>query len=372
VIITFRFSTIINRLRGEWAALTQQIHHGCAAATTNSPVPRVETITQKPKQYRKPPVPPTLDFDLSEALRLRGEGWSNRHIARKFDCSKDTVRTRLRDYDSAVEAARPKPVPPSVPVVSPVKPPVTVIPTPQIEFTNGTVPPEIAAALVAAAPEPTPVPHSLPNIAPEPVDNLEGLRAYWKVRGRAEYEPPSRFFLVNGADNVQYGTGSEQFVVGVDQWRKEYQRLAIFQHAEKIWVLLDATQDNRAFLASIVSDIWLRERCMVCRITSGGVLVVFQSRMTWHRMYQGRMLPLADEAFEKLHCFIPCPQSNHVQEHEKLLEPAPTPEQMSQTGGEHPLYGGSGYGRLPSVDTYFTPEQKRQITNGDRSGGFAF
>jgi hypothetical protein len=358
MIITFRFSTIINRLRGEWAAVTQQILHSFAAATTNSPVPHVETKKQKPKPYRKPPVPPTLDFDLPEALRLKDDGLSNRHIARKFNCSKDTVRNRLRDYHARIGASKP------VPAITPVDPPPAVPVT-----AEPSLPP--AATSVAAAP-PTVAPMDV--TPPDPVSNLEGLRGYWKQRGRTQNEPPPRFFLVNGADNVQYGTGSEQFVVGVDQWRKEYQRLAIFQQAEKIWVLLDATQDNRAFLASIVSDIWLRERCIVCRIASGGVLSIFQSRFTWHRMYRNSSLSLADEAFEKLDRFIPCPQSNHVQELEKLLEPALTPEQMNQIGGAYPTYGGvmSGtYGAPADPLAHLTDEQRRQITSGDRSCGMA-
>ena len=248
--------------------------------------------------------------------------------------------------------ASPKPEPsPAAPAA-----PVTSKPVEQ--------PPKPAAMPVAEPVRP-------PEPPPQPITNYDALVEYWRFRGRNDFKPDvSRFFLVNGAANVAFATGSEQLAYGIDSWHRDYRKLEVFQKAERIWVLLDAAEDNRAFLLSIAGDIWIYERCMVVRIERGSLLHVFQSRIGWHRTYppQAYGVAVADKAFEESNRFIPVPQPNHVRELDALLEPPKPPDVPQVIGG----YGYGGYGADGDLRPWLTPEEKRKIDGGDRGCGFAF
>jgi hypothetical protein len=242
-----------------------------------------------------------LDFNLTEALRLRAEGWSNRKIARKMNnVSRETVRVRLREYDAAqVKAvttkpipAAPKPAPPAVTQSVPAPSPVTPVAT---------------RAIVTPS-------------APSPITNFDELAARWKARYGGKFPLDLTHFFIVRSPHVQFGLGSEQPVIGIDRWHSEYRTLGMFQPPTKFWVLVnaeDGSQINRAWLSSIAADVWLRERCMVARITHG-LLSVFQSRYSAHRQYPPQAFgkALADDTFERQFKFEPMPLHSH---HELLV-----------------------------------------------------
>lgn len=350
--IKSKFFNIIKQLRSEWTPVTRWIHHGNAAITTKSPVAAsvplpsgdfvAETIMRESKPHRKPPVPPTLDFDLSEAFRLRGMGWSNRHIARKFDCSKDTVRNRLMEYDARKQAQQPKPpIPatapalraPSIPAPAAPKPPAPVQDTKR----TGCAPDWTFAPTEKLPPAPSDEPVPVPVTPPEPIYNYKAIVAYWAARGVPDFVPDTRcFLLVRGQQNVAYATNCEQLCVGIDQWYKAYRDLEAFQDAERIWVILDPREDNRAFLQTLAADIWVRERCMIVK---GEVPCICKCRLLWERAHRSSLpsgliwLQAAWSDFEKVHNFIPIPAPNCTAQLEALLSPPPKPEEPVKLGG---------------------------------------
>ena len=248
-----------------------------------------------------------LDFDLPEALRLRALGWGNRRIARQMNnIGKDTVRTRLKAYD---ERQNKQPVikQPSIPPSTPHTDSHTAVPT-------------------VALPDLTP-PSARSLTVPEPVTNLAELAARRRAHGLTTPLDLTHVFLTR-PDHVKYGLGSEQPVIGFDHYRDEYRALGIFQPPTKFYVLVnaeDGSDVNSEWLASIASDIWLRERCLVHRITMGGALGVFQSRYGDQKRYPVRTYGagLADQTFEQTFKFVPCPQSNQVELLSELTKDVP-------------------------------------------------
>src|ERR1035437_557898 len=72
--------------------------------TPNLPLDASPTDTPSPKRSR-PPAPRTVDFNLPEAVRLAALGYGYRKIARALgNCSHETVRTKLREYEARIEA----------------------------------------------------------------------------------------------------------------------------------------------------------------------------------------------------------------------------------------------------------------------------
>jgi hypothetical protein len=145
-------SRIFNAFKRLRSKVTEQTGHitgvctvGAARAAVQPPdLPPTKRAVKFSKAFLQNQQP--LDFNLTEALRLRSRGWGNQRIARTMNnVSRETVRQRLRKYDefaAAVKAAAetlkaktapaaPKPTPavvtPSVPT-----PPVTpFMPTPK-------------------------------------------------------------------------------------------------------------------------------------------------------------------------------------------------------------------------------------------------
>jgi hypothetical protein len=226
-----------------------------------------------------------LDFNLTEALKLRAEGWSNGRIARKMNnVSVWTVRRRLMAYDAA---QMPKPAPAAE--------------APQQAEDNKKVA-ETKPIHNQNTIETKPVPVTVPL----PVTNLAELRN----------QPDTTNVFIVRPESVKYGLGSEQPCIGFDIWHDEYRLLDMFQKPSKFWILVNAEDGsavNRRWLESIAADIWLYERCSVLRIEHGGVLSVLQARYdTQHRYpWQSCGSKLADEIFETVFNFVQCPQPNH-------------------------------------------------------------
>jgi hypothetical protein len=336
---------VFNRLRGETSVQNTSEHRSEHPLTPNvSPIsPPVAT----PK--RNVGGRPSVDFNLVEALRLRDMGWSNRKIARKMNnVSKDTVRNRLMEYDARKQAQQPKsPIPATAPALKAPSMPAPVAPKPPapVQDTKRTgfapdwtfVPPEQWPP--DSPDEPVPVPVT----PPEPIDNYEAIVAYWASRGVPDFVPDTRcFFLVRGQQNVAYATNCEQLCVGIETWHTEYRDLDEFTTAERIWVILDPREDNRAFLQPLAADIWIRERCM---IVTWEVPSICKYRLLWERAHRSPLplgliwLKAAWSDFEKVHNFIPIPAPNCTEQIEALLAKPREPEQPINLGGGYPMAG---------------------------------
>jgi hypothetical protein len=263
----------------------------------------------------------SLDFNLTEALRLRALGWGNRKIARKMNgVSRETVRKRLRDYDAAqVKAAKPKPIP-AAPQHE------------QQQSSNNQI--ETASNSNRNQSETKPVTLKVPP----PVTNLAELTARRQARGLENYPLNMTQVFIVRPEHVKYGLGSEQPCIGFNAWHPEYRMLEIFQTPVKFWVLVNAEDGaavNRSWLDSIAADIWLYERCKVLRIEHGCVLSVFQARFGTHRRYPGQAYGarLADDTFEGQFNFEPMPLRSHVQELDALSKDAvPTAVPVAYSG----------------------------------------
>jgi len=170
-----------------------------------------------------------------------------------------------------------------------------------------------------------------------PIYNYEAVVAYWASRGLPDFVPDTRrFFLVRGQQNVAYATNCEQLCVGIETWHKEYRDLEGFTTAERIWVILDRREDNRAFLQSLSADIWVRERC---RILVSDVPSICKYRLLWERARRSPFPPSslvwlqADWSdFEKAYGFHLMPQPNHTELIAQMLKP-PEPEKPSAFRG---------------------------------------
>ena len=192
-------------------------------------------------------------------------------------------------------------------------------------------------------PDPPDEPVPVPVTPPEPIDNYEAIVAYWAWRGVPDFVPDTRcFFLVRGQQNVAYATNCEQLCVGMETWRKEYRDLDGFQSAERIWVILDPREDNRAFLQSLAADIWIRERCMIVRWE---VPSICKYRLLWERAHRSPLpsgliwLQAAWSDFEKVHKFIPISAPNCTEQLEALLAKPREPEQPARFDGGYLMPG---------------------------------
>ena len=337
--LTLLISNIYKRLYIRTAALTTGL---TTVTVEQQPHNNPSNAVRKPKGGRKP-----IEFNIVEAMHLRRQGWSYRRIAWKMHVATMTVRARLIALESA---SLPLPVQAPVPVLSPIQQAPATVQNPRESPPVAPKP----SALPVAAPKPlatpvlvqqAPTPAQSPsNALAQPIDNAEELirRHPWLVEVDQSWR--TQIFLVNSANplNLQYASNNGQHCVALTRWHEDYRRLAVFKDAKHIWVVLDPNDDNDAFLGSIVSDIWLREKCLVARVDS--VLDVTKYKTTNHKMFVG--------TFEHVFKFVACPQPNHTAVIAKLLEKPPAkPAQFSQPsfGGLEPwMPGGCGY--APSAD----------------------
>ena len=313
-------SNSCNRLAGKNSVLNDGLHRSESPFPSDLRPAAARKRNAAPRGGRPP-----VDLDLVEALRLHALGWSYRRIARQLgNVSRETVRTRILDYEAQFRVATPEPVqqPPDVPVqqcAAACKAPVA-LPT---------------------APKPAPVP-GVPIVTPPPEPS--GL----------DTVPPGckAFFLVNGEQNAILARNCAQIAVGIERWHPSYASLPAFRDAHGFWVVMNSDDDNVAFLRSIVGDIWIRERCAVSR----GHSLIGVVRWTWvqqvckdHLLMQ-RANPGSREEwwrprFEALY-FVPMPQPNHTKRIEALLAPPTEPDKPTNLGGsfEEPWRsGGSGW-----------------------------
>ena len=256
--------------------------------TAQEPVNSRSTATPRSKGGR-PPVP----FDEAEAMRLRWQGWSDHKIARRMHVAASTVGSRLRNYT----------------------PPIPPTPPPQAQRASGATdkPPVVAPKppnpVASVQPSPVPIPQVSVSPPTPPVESVpDGAKT---------------FFLVNGKANAELVMHLGQAVVGIERWHETYALLPAFQRAERIWLVMNSSEDNRAFFQSIVGDIWIRERCLVSvddgdslntqpRQVGNWVQTVAKYKLLMDRPHNGSR-PITDvSGFERIHNFRPLPLPSHT------------------------------------------------------------
>lgn len=304
---------IYKRLRGLFRARLP------VKMTEQSAQPSVHPV-QKSHAGRKP-----LDLNVDAMMQMRSAGKSDAEIARKFDCSSHTVASRLREYKA--------PVAPPPPVH------VQQVPAPAYK-------PPVLPARPVPAPAPVPVTPVVPVPPPAPYGSVpEGTKT---------------FFLVHGNLNREYAHNYAQPAIGIEIWHHEYLSLPAFRDAEKIWVVLNSNEDNRAFLMSIVSDIWIREKCLLS-VDNGATLCtqpvrfgvwvqyVAKDKLRRDRPHDGSRPQTDMSDFEKVRNFQKIPLPSHMEKLDALLKSPKTGEadRPSSLGGwwgsdDWRRYGGSG------------------------------
>ena len=300
---------IYNRLHRKTSVFNDGLHPGESPLTLALPPSATRKRNAAPAGGRSP-----VDFDLVEAMRLRAIGWSYRRIARQMNnVSRETIRARILDYEAQSRVLTPEPLQqaPIVPVQqsAPVyKPPVTL----------------------PAAPKPAPVP-VVPLVALPTPFGLDSIPAGCKA-----------FFLVCGEQNAIYARGYAQPAIGIETWHPSYASLPAFPAAERIWVVVTANEENRAFVLSLAADITIRERCVVSVGEVHGdmnhVQMVCKRRLLWERKNHSASIVdpaflLADRSdFEEAQGFQPIPQPNHTRELEALLAKPPEHERADPLG----------------------------------------
>jgi hypothetical protein len=309
---------VFNRIRSKISALNDDLHLSEPPLTPELP----PAITRNRYAGGRSAV----DFDLVEAVRLHDLGWSYRKIARQMNnVSRETVRTRILDYEAQFRVAT------SEPVQQPA-PPAQQTPTASCK-------PSVA---MPVAPKPALVP-VVPAVVPRPTAPY----------GLDTVSPGTKqFFLVRGSLNQQYAHGYAQPAIGIETWRPEYATLPAFQAAEKIWVILNSSEDNRAFLLSLVADIRIRERC-VLSVDNGSTIInqpirlpdVWVQRVCKYHLIEKRTSPWSQiwSTFEMIYKFVPLPAPNCTEQLNALLAKPPEPEQPASLGG---LTGPGYYGPL--------------------------
>ena len=258
--------------------------------TTREPVHRRSIAVPKSKRGRPP-----VDFDEAEALRLRLQGWSDHRIAGRMHVAPSTVALRLRNYVPPIP-----PTPPELAQRAPVaayKPPVQPVAVPR--------PPIVVA------------PFQLPSVA------IPQVPAMPPARYGLDSVPAKAFFLVNGRTNAELVAHLAQPVIGIERWHETYASLPAFQAAERIWIVMNSSEDNRAFFQSIVADIWIREKCLVS-VDNGStpstqpqqvghwVQNVAKYKLLMDRPHDGSWPNTDVSSFEQVHNFQPLPLPSHT------------------------------------------------------------
>jgi hypothetical protein len=215
---------------------------------------------RKPRVYRGGR--PRVAFDLPAALHMRDDlHWRVARIARVMGLDRGTVKTRFAEYDKVNEQRKWQEAQAAKERAAQAERQRAAQAKNQADEQarqarqrqaawHEQMRAQEAARREQAAKEPKDAPKTdyvpdwkfvpsdtpIPVPPPPPTNNYDDLVQYWKVRARTAFKMPKRFFLVNGHENVKFGTGSEQLLVGIDEWYKEYRELAEFQQAKKFWV----------------------------------------------------------------------------------------------------------------------------------------
>lgn len=293
---------------------------------------------------------PRIQFDIAAAYRLHyDKHMSYSALARNFGISKDTIIARLNEMHVQMEAERMRRASQAAVEKSQAQGQAAREAASRAQQVADKARRDaewrVAHPAPPIQPKPpiiTPPPVAVPVSPPEPISNYSALVAYYTARGMKDYKPDAtRFFLVRGADNVKFGTGSEQFVIGIESWHKEYHDLDEFKNAKRIWVVIDPREDNKIFLYSLCQDIWIREKCTVVRSTTfdavrarWGWLQRTPTRFSTHPSNYEKECRLIDDAnFERSCHFQMIPAPNHTRELDALLAPPPEPEHISPFGG---------------------------------------
>jgi len=126
--------------------------------------------------------------------------------------------------------------------------------------------------------------------------------------------------LIHREINAIYARGYNQPAVGSESWHREYSTLPAFSQVERIWVVLNETEDNLSFVTSIAADKLVRKRC---RISTEGVQRVTKAKMLWEKEHTYPILSEEfhrwyDEQFETIQHFQAFPTPSEVYKLKKL------------------------------------------------------
>jgi hypothetical protein len=168
-----------------------------------------------------------------------------------------------------------------------------------------------------------------PDPAPEPLSPY-GLDL---VKQEAK-----ELFLLRGTENYDLArhSGPQGWALGIERWRPEYVELPAFQMAERLWVVINRSDDheaNQRFVKSIAADKSIHERTQISMVNNNGdMIALFQwvFRDIGSRMF----FPLT---FEESWHFEPMPLLIHTNRLAELIEPPSPPEPKPVDRG--PFYG---------------------------------
>jgi hypothetical protein len=253
-------------------------------------------------------------------MRLHRLGWSDNRIARHLGISPHTVADRIAEWKPSVAPMREPAgvtIPPAAPPIAPDQRPVTAY--------------KPVASSVTTKPA-APVP-ALPVVPPPEPFGLATIPAGCKA-----------FFLVHGSLNQQYVANCAQPCIGIERWHNEYMDLPAFQAVEKVWVLMNSSEDNRVFLESLVGDITIRERCRIS-VDNGATLNnqpvrfgtwvqnVAKAKLRMERPHDGSRPDTS--GFETIYNFQPIPLASHKDKLNALVARTgePEPDRPSSPGG---------------------------------------
>lgn len=134
-------------------------------------------------------------------------------------------------------------------------------------------------------------------------------------------------FLLRGADNCELARHCAQKdrAVGVEIWHREYMDLPVLQAVERVWVVINRSDDREAntrFLRSIAADTSIRERSRIATVDSQtGMSALFKWVLKAQRSHA-----FSGDLLEYVYHFKTVPLPDDSKEVEALTEPPPPPE----------------------------------------------
>lgn len=159
---------------------------------------------------------------------------------------------------------------------------------------------------------------------PEPDPDPEPLSPYGVDLVKQEAKG---LFLLRGTENYDLACHSAPrgWALGIETWHPKYPNLPVFKTAERLWVVINRSDDreaNQRFVKSIAADKSIHERTRIATVNNRNEMIaLFQ----WVFRDVGRGIFLPD-MFEKSHHFDPIPTLDHTNKLAELIEPPSPPD----------------------------------------------
>lgn len=157
-----------------------------------------------------------------------------------------------------------------------------------------------------------------PDAAPEPVSPYGLDLINQEAKG---------LFLLRGTDNYELArhSGPRGWALGIEKWHPEYVALPALKMAERLWVVINRSDDreaNQKFAKSIAADKSIHERARISAVNNtGDMIALFQRvfRDVGNRMFFRWI-------FEESWHFEPIPLLSHTNKLAELIEPLSPPQ----------------------------------------------